>query len=207
MSWLNRCLARRLYMVGRKAATMVDARRPQEYGNTRMVSVTSITKRSNSSVVLLHAGESLLKQITRWGQLRPDADIQLAASALPSTLRPLLSGAIAAVIDATEQPEAAMQTLAGILAVLQRTEAQVKLSVYTEAAHEGLEMFVRLRGILFLIGPMGPLEWDGFFGVEPTASAVGGQYESNLSSIHDNQPGGRRVLSLSDMTNHAPTQD
>jgi len=110
---------------------MVVARIPQEYGNTRMVSVTSITKRSNNSVVLLHAGESLLKQITEWGRLRPDADIRLASSALPSTLRTLMSEALAAVIDATEHPEAAMQTLGGILAVLRPEETDLKLGVYT----------------------------------------------------------------------------
>jgi len=73
--------------------------------------------------------------------------------------------------------------------------------------YEGLEMFVRLRGILFLIGPMGPAEWDGFFSIEPIARAVGGEYESNLSCTHDNQPGGRRVLSSVDKPNRARTQD
>ncbi len=197
-------------MVERKEAIVLVARISPEYGNTRMVSVTSITKHRNSSVVLLHAGESLLKQITRWGQLRPNADIQLADSALPSTLKPLLSDTTAAVTDATDQPEAAMQTLAGILSVLQRTESQMKLGVYTEKIYDGLEMFVRLRGILFLMGPMGPmgpLEWDGFFGLEPTACAVGGEFKSSLSSTCNNQPGGRRILSSADMVNRARTQD
>lgn len=149
----------------------------------------------------------MLKQITEWGHLRPGADIRLASSSLPATLRALASEVLAAVIDATEHPEAAMRTLGGVLAVLRTAEMKPKLGVYTEKVYEGLEMFVRLRGILFLLGPMGPVEWDGFFGTQPIDSPVGDEFESGFSDNQNNQPGGRRVLSTLDGTNRARTHD
>ena len=85
-------------------------------------------------------------------------------------MRRYLARSKAAVIDATERPEEAMGTLAQALGI--RDPAPDKLSVYTETMHVGLEMFVRLRGVLLLLGPMDQAQWDGFFA--PCASRVGG---------------------------------
>ena len=84
-----------------------------------MVSATSLKRPRSHSVALFHAGESLLKQVTEWSRLRPNVDIQLASSALPMTLRGSTSKVVAAIIDATEHPEAAMQTLENVPAVMQ----------------------------------------------------------------------------------------
>ena len=40
--------------------------------------------------------------------------------------------------------------------------------MYSERMHEGLEMFVRSRGALLLLGPLSEAEWDAFF--EPQAA-------------------------------------
>lgn len=129
-----------------------------------MVSLISSNKRRSSPIALFHAGKPLVKQVAEWGRLRPNVDIQLITSTLSTTLRTLTSEAVAIVIDATEHPEPAMQTLDSVMAVRQSVETKLKLGVYTEKVYEGLELFVRRRGILFLLGPMDPFEWDGFFG-------------------------------------------
>ena len=128
-----------------------------------MVSLVPVNKRRSSSIALFYAGKSLAKQVAEWGRLRPNVDIQLVSSTLSTTLRVLTPEAAAIVIDATEHPGAAMQTLANVLAVMQSVETELKLGVYTEKMYEGLELFVRRRGILFLLGPMDPAEWDAFF--------------------------------------------
>ena len=35
--------------------------------------------------------------------------------------------------------------------------------MYSERIREGLEMFVRSRGALLLLGPLSEAEWDAFF--------------------------------------------
>lgn len=37
------------------------------------------------------------------------------------------------------------------------------LAVYTERMHEGLERFVRVRGILLLLGPVEAAQWQAVF--------------------------------------------
>jgi hypothetical protein len=128
-----------------------------------MVSSIPIKKRCGGAIMLLHAGESLQEQIAEWGCLHPTVRIQLALSAVPTTVRTLMSDVVSIVIDATEHPDAATQTLESVLAIIQSVETELKLGVYTEKVHEGLELFVRRRGILFLLGPMVMAEWDGFF--------------------------------------------
>jgi len=129
-----------------------------------MVSAISIKKRGSESVALFHAGKSLLKQVAEWSRFHPNVDVQLISPILPTTLQALTSGAAAVIIDATEHPATAMHILDSILAAMQSRETELKMCVYTENMYKGLEAFVRLRGILFLLGPMDPVEWDGFFG-------------------------------------------
>jgi len=110
-------------------------------------------------IVLCHAGESLVQQLTEWAGRNPTAALRLATCCGPTSIRALLAGASGAIVDVTEDPRAALETFC--CAVSGRgTSAAV--SVYTEKMHDGLEMFVRLRGAMLLLGPMEPDEWDGF---------------------------------------------
>ena len=129
-----------------------------------MVSAISSKKRGGEFVVLLHAGESLAKQVVDWSCLRSNVDVQSVSLPPPAKLHVLTAGAAAVIIDATQHPETAMQTLGSVLDVMQSMETELKLCFYTEKMYNGLEAFVRLRGVLFLLGPMDPVEWDGFFG-------------------------------------------
>jgi hypothetical protein len=63
------------------------------------------------------------------------------------------------LIDATEDPNRARVVL--IQATADREDPSV--AVYTEAVHAGLELFVRTRGGLLLLGPMNDACWEGVF--------------------------------------------
>jgi hypothetical protein len=113
----------------------------------------------DSEILLFFAGRSLLSQAGQWVLMHPGYSLRRAASVQPRTVRRALSGAVVVVIDATDWPGLAM-------AALERALAQCgpkQVAVYTEVIHEGLELFVRVRKALLLLGPMQPTEWEAFF--------------------------------------------
>ena len=63
------------------------------------------------------------------------------------------------MVDATEDP--AQATDAFLQAVARLGAAAV--TMYTEAAHDDLELFVRMRGSMFLLGPLLDQQWEEVF--------------------------------------------
>jgi len=130
----------------------------------------------HEDIVLYYPTESLTDQAVRWIREHPHYHLRLVSSRRPASIWEALGDAAIAVIDATEQVDAAMNALEQLAG----TARLLHLAVYSERMHEGLELFVRLRGAMLLLGPMEPNRWDGFF--EPVqwsrassrASATGG---------------------------------
>ena len=118
--------------------------------------------------MLFYAGESLLGQIAEWVRKHPDLFLRLVASGSAPAINAALTEASAVIIDATEHPDRAMDVLQHALLRVERN----RLAVYTERTHEGLEIFVRVRGVPLLLGPMSQVEWEGFFRLLSPSDAV-----------------------------------
>lgn len=110
-------------------------------------------------VVLFYAEESLLGQIGEWIREHRELSLRLVLSRLATSISAALDGAAVVIIDATREPWKAMDVLQYALLRVERD----RLAVYTERTHEGLEVFVRVRGVSLLLGPMSQVEWEGFF--------------------------------------------
>jgi hypothetical protein len=110
-------------------------------------------------VVLFLAEESLLFQVATWVRTERRYSLRLVSSCDPLATARALDEAVIAIVDATREPGEA-------LAVLERSIRRLgpgRLAVYSERMHDGLELFVRVRGAPLLLGPMSPPEWEAFF--------------------------------------------
>ncbi|MCK4623767.1 MAG: hypothetical protein KAV00_00515 [Phycisphaerae bacterium] len=123
-------------------------------------------------VVLFYAGKSLLEQAGNWVDGQPNLFLRLVSSRSRPVVNKALSEASAVIVDITEHPDTAMDVFQYAVG---RPESG-ELAVYTERSHEGLEIFVRSRGVLLLLGPLNPAEWGAFFESlqPPEASSVAG---------------------------------
>ena len=123
----------------------------------------------NNEIVLFHAGESLVAQTVEWVRENPTWVLELADARRNTVINAILVRVSAAIVDATADPGTALD-------ICMQAEEDVrrhKLVVYTEIMHEGLELFVRTRGILLLLGPMELAEWTGFFSPRSSNDSAG----------------------------------
>jgi hypothetical protein len=114
---------------------------------------------ATADVLLLYPGESLRSQIRLWAMRHPERRVDASREKSLVEIRRLLCQTAAAVVDATEDPGQA--TDAFLQAVARLGAAAV--TMYSEATHDDLELFVRLRGSLFLLGPVFDEQWEGVF--------------------------------------------
>ena len=122
-------------------------------------SVQMIMYRQRGDIVLFQAEESLLFQVATWARTEGRFGVRLVTSQDPLIVARAIDDAILAIVDATSRPGEAM-------AILERSIARMgpgRIAVYGERMHEGLELFVRVRGVPLLLGPMSPPEWAAFF--------------------------------------------
>ena len=122
------------------------------------------------SVAMIYPTDSLSSQMAGWALRHRGVPVRSVHwwDAAPVGLA--MAGAPRVVVDATEHPGAALAVLE---CGLERLPAE-RLVVYSEQTHPGLEVFVRSRGVTFLLGPMGPEEWDALLkpaAAEETAAA------------------------------------
>lgn len=110
-------------------------------------------------IVLFYADESLLRQVSEWMSDSMKLPLCLVSSCSAFSVAEAMNKAECAVIDATSKPAEAMDVLQLAIPLTGRD----RLAVYTERTHDGLELFVRVRGVKFLIGPMSETEWEGVF--------------------------------------------
>jgi hypothetical protein len=120
---------------------------------------THTSAKSALAITVFYGGNSLMHQVSNWVGKHPTYDFELSfAESLPE-LRTVMRRASVAVVDATEDPARAMAVFREVTAEL----GADRVAVYTERMHEGLELFVRARGVLLLLGPMSDAPWEELF--------------------------------------------
>lgn len=116
-------------------------------------------QRTASDIVLFYPGASLTDQVAGWSERHPQCSLEVSFAKTVPGIRQALSSADAAVLDATADPGQAMAAFSQAVAKL----GAYSVAVYTERMHEWLELSVRIRGALLLLGPMDSSQWEGLF--------------------------------------------
>jgi len=111
---------------------------------------------STNDAIVLYPGDALLRQASRWARRHPASRLRVYYGRALPEIRQSLDDVDAVVIDATEDDAQAVDAL--LQAVACRGPDSVV--VYTETMHEGLELFVRVRGVPLVLGPLDEGQWD-----------------------------------------------
>jgi hypothetical protein len=114
-----------------------------------------------TEVILMFPGDSLKRQFEWLVQRRPQWNMLMSRERSLPEMRKLLGNADAAVIDATEDHAMAID------AYLQATArlGSESVVVYAEVMDEELELFVRCRGSMVILGPLHDQYWMDFFDI------------------------------------------
>lgn len=158
------------------------------------------THPSYRDIVLYYPTEPLLLQITEWLRDHPYYHIRVVSSRRKRSVVAALESAAAALIDATDRPDAAMDALRHLVGANWPHPI-----VYTDHADEALELFVRVRGAIFLTGPVEAKDLTDLFGAAEaplearspaTSSRQGGrapgqQDPPRITAAGDNAAGSR----------------
>ena len=139
-----------------------------------------------NQVVLLCATQPLVMQAAEWARKHPQFQLRLASATTPGEISSALESAAAVIVDATEDPDRAVDTLEIACDIMGRDRA----AVYSEESHNGLEVLVRVRGAMMLIGPMSAAEWQGVFdpmlrttaAVKPAVADIGAERHTTASA-------------------------
>jgi hypothetical protein len=75
-------------------------------------------------------------------------------------IRSALRGVGAVLVDATTDPSQATDALLQAIACI----GSHTVAMYTETMHSGLEVFTRMQGSLFLLGPLFHEQWQDLLG-------------------------------------------
>jgi len=121
--------------------------------------VNVLQTKKTADVLLLYPGDSLKEQITCWSGQHPERQAELSSERSLPKIRALLHRATTVLIDATSDP--CMATDAFLQAIARLGAGAV--AVYTEKMHDDLELFVRMHGSLFLLGPLWNEQWEDYF--------------------------------------------
>jgi len=138
-------------------------------------------------VVLLYPGKGLLAHAQRLMRARPDCRVRVSRARRLPEIRAAIGRAATVVVDATEDHAQAVDALLQAVARCGRDS----VAVYTEQMHDGLEPFVRMRGVLLLLGPMDYFEWDGLW--EGRLPATSAEQPSTLPLRRPRSDGPRRA--------------
>ena len=131
----------------------------------------SLTPRNAAlPVALLYPGDSLVQQTSDYCGRRLACEFQSSRADSPSELREVFRHTAISVIDATSDPDRAVAALE-LAAEMPDRHCP---AVYTEKVHEGLELSVRSRGALLLLGPLSQPDWEGLF--EAAWQSVGREF-------------------------------
>lgn len=114
---------------------------------------------ATADVLLLYPGESLRAQTDVWAAQHPERQVEASFERSLPEIRKLLRNAGASLVDATEDPS---QATDAFLQAVARLGAGA-VAMYSEASDDGLELFVRVRGSLFILGPLFDEYWDEVF--------------------------------------------
>ena len=118
-----------------------------------------LSRKSDVAIVVFYPGNSLMHQVASWASDRPGSELEVSFADSVPEIRAVLRKTDVVIVDATEDPARAMETF-----VRATVESEpISVAVYTETMHPGLELFVRSRGALLLLGPMPDEPWQTLF--------------------------------------------
>ncbi len=133
------------------------------------------SQRSTSEIVVFYPSDSLREQIADWRRRHSGYEVEVSLAKSLPRIRSMLRHAGAVLLDATADPCQATDAFSQAVARL----GPSAVAVYTETMHPWLELFVRTRGSLLLLGPMSEAHWDGllermlrFSGGVPAAARI-----------------------------------
>ena len=112
-----------------------------------------------SGVVLLYPGESLKRQVTAWTETHAGHALVVSFARIPHEIQAVLREAAVALLDGTKNPRL---TAAAFSQAADQLGPR-SVAVYTEKTCEWLELHVRMRESMSLLGPMGELKWHELF--------------------------------------------
>ena len=114
----------------------------------------------HGDLLLVYPGVPLLTQVADWARDNGNTAvvIRVLSSRDPLLVRSAVRNAAMVIVDATDQPGAAMGAVESAIAHTSPTN----IVVYTEQVHAGLELFTRVRGVALIVGPMSRPEWDAW---------------------------------------------
>jgi hypothetical protein len=151
-----------------------------------------------TEVVMFYPSDSLACQIAAWMERWPHCLVAASFAESISGMRRAAARGRLVLLDATRDPSRARAALALVLA-WRGPEAVV---AYTEKMHPGLELFVRARGAMLLLGPLSVAQWHGLFQkrlILPTdrrrkGVGLGGRLRTMSITPEGGQPTTRRTL-------------
>lgn len=111
---------------------------------------------ATADILVFYPSESLGDQFGFWSSRHLDRQVETSFERSLPEVRRLLRNAGTAVIDATDDASQATDTF--LQAVTQLGANAV--TMYTERMHDDLEMFVRMHGSLFILGPLFVQQWE-----------------------------------------------
>ena len=109
-----------------------------------------------ADVLLFYPGRSLREQVHLWNARCPERCVETSRVCSLPEIRRLLRRSDAVLIDATRDPSRATDAFLQAVTCL----GAGAVMMYTETADEYLELFVRMRSSLFLLGPLFDQDWD-----------------------------------------------
>ena len=137
-------------------------------------------------LTLFLASESLVLQIMKACGPHRAPVLRVVRSSHPEIVVPAMACSALSIIDATQDPKAAMAILDQAVSRM----GQGSVGVYTETAHEGLEIPVRSLGVAYWLGPCAEPVWESIFDGLEAAMLVSGGARQNLDGISPDAPSG-----------------
>ena len=119
----------------------------------------SENKPVDSEIVVFYPGGSLEEQVAAWAERHPECGVSSSLAKSLAGIRKTLRNADLALLDATVDAAQTMPAFAQVVAKL----GAGRVAVYTEIMHKWLELAVRIRGVLLLLGPLSGQQWEDFF--------------------------------------------
>ncbi|HUT09565.1 MAG TPA: hypothetical protein VMY42_03645 [Thermoguttaceae bacterium] len=124
-------------------------------------------RESRGAIVVFHPGSCLIRQASAWAGKPLHFQVEFSFAQSPFDVRAAVRRAAVAVIDATENPAAAM-------AVFVHARAELPagaVAVYSESVCGKMELIVCARGATLLLGPLADATWRGVLGMMLTSGA------------------------------------
>jgi uncharacterized membrane protein YecN with MAPEG domain len=121
---------------------------------TRRQSVSTI--QPTTEIAVFYPTSALMLDLADWFGGHSRFAMRMVQSRQVNNIQGVFQRAAVAIIDATEALNAAITAMGICLEYL----PPENIVVYTKCMHEGLELFVRTRGVLLVLGPISRIEWE-----------------------------------------------